>query len=169
MSENRKEFYELWKNSMTNYFTAIGVNFDEFTKKFNMNVLEPEEFLSEMIWEDNDMRIDYPSRLKEYKGFKSEFSTSTGPPIRYQIFNLVSDEWSPEQCKLDGDITREEIEAEIDYIDEDIYLDDLKSFAKLNSSLLRYYKAENIESWSLDVDQVLQYIKNDERFMKNQE
>ena len=136
------DFYNFWRDCMTKYYEAVGINFTEFTNKYNINVINTECFLWSLVKQGIDLRETYEEDLRSYNEHRQEYRT-----------NRVDDDWS-----------KEEQDSKNDRYREDFYWDDLKDFGNLQTALLSHYK-KDIDNPFDHVDDIVSSLKLDERFV----
>ena len=139
--EKRKEYYE-FTNDVYDQLLKIVDNtpIERFQKLYSHNILPVEEFLYNMITKNKDIAGEYTKRRKQNEKFMGSIKkTDTLPKtVEFQ-----------------------------EYVDEDIYLDDLKSFGGFISSVLFYY-GERIGKWDapLMTDMAIDFVSKDLRFSR---
>ena len=159
-SDKITEFYDFWRDCMNKYYEAVGINFNEFTKEYNMNVIDAELFLWSLVKKGIDGRETYEEDLKKYNEIREGRI-----PWRPRTWNLVSPDWVSQTVLDDDETTEEEKQAHYDYVRESMYLDDLKDFGKLQTGLLSHYNKDvDVNNLFERVDDIISSLKSDERF-----
>tara|TARA_R110000737_G_scaffold64226_3_gene91934 strand:+ start:4375 stop:5865 length:1491 start_codon:yes stop_codon:yes gene_type:complete len=137
--QKRLEYYEFTNDVYDRLLKIVDdTPLERFEKLYSHNILPVEEFLYNIITKNKDIAGEYTKRRKQHEKFMG---------------SIKKDNTLPKTAEFE------------EYVNEDIYLDDLKSFGGFISGILFYY-GERIGKWDapLMTDMAIDFVSKDMRF-----